>query len=114
MSAVLAQLPTPEAVTGWEQVGIVGILVAAIMLLLYLFYLVFFSGRVMPRQVHEEIVDVEREMRKGAEEDSRQATRDLVRLTDKYEQLLREAIYTNPIYRGGPGDRPGSQYGDRR
>lgn len=107
---ILAQLPTPESVSGWEQVGIVGILVGAIMLLLYLFYLVFFSGRVMPRQVHEEIVEREREITKRAEEDSREATRDFVRLTDRYEQLLREAIHTNATNasRGGPfGERRG-------
>lgn len=88
---ILAQLPTPETLAGWESVGVAGFLVAAIMVLLY----AFFGGKVVPRQVHEDVIGAERSMRQRAEEESREVTRDLVRLTDRYEQLLREAIHAS-------------------
>lgn len=68
IAVFIAQIPTSDVVAGWETVGIVGFLAAAIMVLLY----AFFGGEVVPRQVHEDVIGAERSMRERAEEESSQ------------------------------------------
>jgi xanthosine utilization system XapX-like protein len=88
-------LPSPEIISGWEQVGIVGILVGGITGFLWL----LLTERLVTGARFREMKDRER----TGEDERRQMQSDFVRLTEAYERLGRDLI----------GYATGSGYGDR-
>lgn len=106
----IAQVPevvSPEAVSGWEQAGIVAILIAAIIAFVY--------GLLTDKIVTGNRYAEAKQAREAAEGEIRALQKDFVRLTEDYRQLGRDVISARivDVQRRGHYESERSQGEDR-
>lgn len=95
----LLQIPTSELAKGWEDVGIVGFLVAALILVLtgFLREWIITAPRYKNDVARERaLAETERSRCERLEREYEVLTKDFVRLADEYKQLMHEVIRTKP------------------
>lgn len=89
--AALSQLPSPGSLEGWEEVGIVGILVAVLIAMIsgavYALKL-WLDGRIVSGRVHAEV----KEERDEALRELRYQSREAMRREDDLKALARDVV----------------------